>query len=90
MLKNKGDFRYYSLNNPIKVNQKLINEIIISPHYEIKHSKNITDEIILELVKMLNNKNFPIEDKKTNPNREFFMVDNLIYQNKRYRLIWCL
>jgi hypothetical protein len=84
-------YRNYPLIiKPIMVNGREIVEIIISSHYEKNHSTYMKDEVILELVKMLDGKFFPVEDKKSNPNREFFMLDNILYENKFYRLVWCL
>ena len=90
MPKKADVYRSYPLIKSITVNGREIEEIIISSHYEKNHSAYMKDEIILELVKMLDDKIFPVEDKKINPNREFFMLDNIPYQNKTYRLVWCL
>jgi hypothetical protein len=87
MPKKADVYRSYPLVEPLIVNNRKIDEIVISSHYEINHSVYMKDEIILEVVKMLDDKTFPAEDKKTNPNREFFMLDNIPYQNKFYCLV---
>src|SRR6266480_7313527 len=87
MPKKEDDYRYYPLNKTIMVNGREIDEIVISSHYEKNHSAYMKDEIILELVKTLDGGTFPVEDKKTNPDREFFMLDNISYQDKFYRLV---
>ena len=87
MPKKADDYRSYPLIKPLMVNGRKIDEIVISSHYEKNHSAYMKDEIILELVKTLDSKTFPTEDKKVNPNREFFMLDNVSYQDKFYRLV---
>ena len=86
MSKRKEVYRYYPLRKSLTINEKLINQIIISSHYEISHPY-LTDEIILELVKKLDGKVFQVEDKKPNPNREFFSQDRIEYQGYKYKLI---
>jgi len=77
--------RSYSLN--LIVNGRFITEVIIDPHYEEKHSE-ITDQLILELVKKLDGRDFrPVECQG---DWEFFMVDHLRHEGKLYRLVWCL
>ena len=34
------------------INGVLINEIVIDPHYERKHSDHMNDELIIQIVKM--------------------------------------
>lgn len=71
----------------IVVNGRLINEVVIDSHYEKKH-KDISDELILELVKYLDQKEFvpsEIEDEW-----EFFMLDKIEHRGKKYRLVWCM
>ena len=82
----KKDYRYYQLRKPLLVNERVINQIIISSHYEISHPY-LTDEIILEMVQQLDGKIFQVEDTKTNPKREFFSQDKLEYQEYYYKLI---
>lgn len=62
--------------------------MIIDPHYELKHSRSINDEIILALVKLLHG--FSYEPVAAKENYQYFNVDGLEYQGKRYRLIWVL
>jgi len=82
----KKDYRYYQLRKPLLVNERVINQIIISSHYEISHPY-LTDEIILEMVQQLDGKIFQVEDTKTNPKREFFSQDKLEYQEYYYKLV---
>jgi len=87
MLKKENTYRYYPLRKTILVNEQVINRIIISSHYEEKHSKCMSDEIILGIVVQLDGRNFPVIDRKTNPKRDFFMLDNIFYQGRQYRLV---
>ena len=47
----------------LTVNKRIINKLVIDPHYEINHPY-ITDELIGELVKNLDNKSFIPKDRK--------------------------
>jgi len=71
----------------IQMNGRRINEIIIDPHYKEKHS-DISDELILELVKGMDGKYFEAEGR--NGPWEFFSWDRIEYVGKLYRLVWCL
>lgn len=86
MTKKREVYRYYPLRKLLVINERLIEQIIISSHYEISHPY-LTDEIILELVKKLDGKTFQVEDKKSNPNREFFSQDRIGYQGYKYKLV---
>lgn len=48
--------REYSIS--LTVNGRQINKVIIDPHYELKHSSSINDDVILDLVKLLAGGNF--------------------------------
>jgi hypothetical protein len=69
------------------VNGCPINEVVIDPHYEIKHP-DINDALILELVRGLDGKEFQPEDREGD--WEFFILDRIEHQGKRYRLVWCM
>lgn len=71
----------------LKVNGRLITEVVIDTHYEEKHP-DINDELILELVKKLDGRDFPPTDR--DEDWEFFMVDRMKHEGKLYRLIWCM
>ncbi|MBF0363858.1 MAG: hypothetical protein HQK49_22755 [Oligoflexia bacterium] len=72
----------------ITVNDRKINEVIIDPHYRIKHSESINDEIILELVKKLDGGFFEVDDR--DDDFEYFKTDPVEFNGKNYRLIWLL
>jgi hypothetical protein len=81
-----GKRRAYEIQ--INVNGIEINKVIIDPHYEIKHSKVINDEIIIDLVHLLNGKEFVPE--KVDGQFQYFKSEPLILNSKKYRLIWLL
>ena len=69
----------------IVVNDILVQSVIIDSHYEKKHSKDINDEIILDLVRMLDGKTFEPDDVK--PPYKYFVADKIFYKKKYYKLI---
>jgi hypothetical protein len=65
MLKKEDSYRSYPLKKLLLISGRLINEIIISSHYEEKHAY-LDDKIIIELVKQLDNKRVEVEEQKDN------------------------
>ena len=78
--------REYSIN--ITVNEVLITKVIIDIHYEAKHAESVNDDIILSLVKTLEGQIFEPDDEK--PPYSYFVTDNILLNNKAYKLIWLL
>ena len=78
--------REYSAS--IIVNGLQVTKIVIDLHYEKKHSKSISDEIILHLVKMLDGQRFDPDD--TDPPYRYFVTDKMLFQGKLYKLVWLL
>lgn len=72
----------------ITVNGRRIHELVIDPHYELKHSSSINDDLILELVKLLDGKFYKPEVIKDG--FQYFMADPLKYRGLNYRLVWLL
>jgi len=70
----------------ILFNGRVFNEIRISSHYEKKHSRYMSDELILGLVKRLNRENAVIQKRTADWN--YFEL-NREHQGKLYRLILC-
>ena len=64
-----------------------IKEVIIDQHYSEKHF-DVSDWIILELVKTLHNKS--VEIKTKNEKFIYFVAEPLIHNLKPYRLIFLL
>jgi len=77
--------RSYPLH--VIINGREIEEVIIDPHYEAKHPE-IGDSLILALVEKLNGREFRPEER--DGEWEFFMLDRLEYEEKLYRLVWCM
>lgn len=63
------------------------NEVIIDQHYTEKHF-DVSDWIILELVKCLHNKS--VEIKSDNDKFIYFVAEPLFHNYKPYRLIFLL
>ncbi|MBY0383645.1 hypothetical protein K2X05_00675 [bacterium] len=71
----------------IVVNGIKISDVIISDHYEIKHSKYMTDELVLKLVNELDGKKeLPIDTK----DGFSYFLSMVELNDKPYRLIWLL
>lgn len=77
--------RTYPVN--LIINKVKIKTVVIDPHYELKHSKSINDEIILRLVNMLHHGDFS-PDSST---KDFeYYTNDLKLEDKKYRLIWLI
>lgn len=71
----------------IFVNGLIINEVIISNHYEKNHLDHMSDALILKLVNKLNGRReLPVEEK----NGFSYFVTLIEYDEKPYKLIWLL
>ncbi len=78
--------RTYKID-PIIINEEIYSEVIIDPHYELKHSEHINDELILSLVALLDgSENLP-EEVKGSFN---YFVKILVFKSRAYRLVWLL
>jgi hypothetical protein len=71
----------------LTVNKQTVYRVIIDQHYKAKHPE-VTDEIILELVKELDDGNFPVED--IDGEFTYFRVEPVYYDSKPYRLVLLL
>lgn len=74
---------------PVKltVNGRKIERVIIDPHFELKHS-DVSDEVILALVKKLDGGQYEPDD--SNDVFEYYVADQLELKGKKYKLIWLL
>jgi len=72
----------YSL--PLKVNGYSFQKVDISRHYQKKHS-DITDELILELLRLFVDKKDFQPDKLTT---DYFVLERVLHHGKKYKLVW--
>jgi hypothetical protein len=79
---NKNDKKNYPLN--LEVNGYQFSQVDISQHYKEKHP-DITDELILELLKLFVDKRTFQPDKLTT---DFFVLEKILHQDKKYKLVW--
>lgn len=71
------------------INGKRINTAVIDPHYELKHSRTVNDEIIFSLLKDLDNTEFEPE-KVDEDGFEYYSTGPHYYEERTYKLIWLL
>lgn len=71
----------------ITVNRIKITKVIIDPHYEESHADHISDEIILELVRELDDR---IELPEASEGGFQYFATLLELNKKQYRLVWLL
>ena len=71
----------YPLN--LEVNGYQFPKINISQHYKEKHS-DITDELILELLKLFVDKKTFQPDKLTT---DYFVLEKILHRGKKYKLV---
>ncbi len=70
---------------PITVNGKKVRRVVVDPH--IRKHKDITDDLILDLVRQLD-KSEQVSDDVKEPYQYF---SSLLYvRSKQYRLVWLL
>lgn len=73
--------KYYNL--VIEVNGHRFSKIFIDQHYKKKHP-DITEELILELMKLFVDKRELKPDKQST---DYFVLEKILYQEKKYKLI---
>ena len=72
----------YSL--ALEVNGYSFQKVDISQHYQKKHP-DITDELILELLKLFVDKRDFQPDKLTT---DYFVLEKILHLGKKYKLVW--
>ena len=78
--------RSYKLKESIRVNDIFIESIVIDPHVD-KHNDHINDELILSIVKLLDDKTFI----PTATRNEFdYYLSKVFFNENVYRLVWLL
>ena len=61
--------------------------MVIDPHYEIRHRKQMNDDLILELVAKLSGFSF-VPEARDSAGFEYFKTEPLWHNAKVYRLVW--
>lgn len=72
---------------PIQVNDRKIVQVVIDSHYEKRHSKAMSDELILKLVAQLDGRK---ELPEASKGPYSFFATLIEHHSKQYRLIWLL
>ena len=88
MLKKEVDYSYYLLKKLVKVNGISIKEIYIDPYWKKHKDEGISEELIIELVKLLDEKR--AEVGKRYDDWVYFAKEPLFYDKKAYCPVWCL
>jgi hypothetical protein len=73
----------------IQLNGRCLSWVLIDPHYEIRHSASISDDLILELVKLLDGGRRVVE-AVTREGFEIICDEPIYWDGKAYRLILTL
>ena len=68
----------------IEVNGYSFSKVVIDQHYQEKHA-DITDQLILELLKLFVDKRTFQPDKLTT---DYFVLEKILHHGKKYKLIW--
>ena len=71
----------------VTINNRKISRVVIDQHYQLNHPE-MNDDLILELVKTIDNRTFPVEEEKNG--FEYFKVEPVDFKNKPYRLVLLL
>ena len=69
------------------VNGRKVNEIVVDPHYEIRHKSAMSDDLIRELVGKLSGLTF-LPDATDLNGFEYFKTEPLWHDGRAFRLIW--
>jgi hypothetical protein len=76
----------HPLDQAITVNDRLIKYLAISSHCDKHLEHGIDQNLIIELVKLLNNRYFPFSGKQ--PKKKNYFKDCPEKDGKRYKLVW--
>lgn len=73
----------------ISINGRQLEQVVVDTHYEKKHARSVTDEVILGLVVQLDGKSFrPVDTDEDG--FSYFVNDRMELDGKFYKLIWLL
>lgn len=71
----------------ITINNRNLSRVVIDQHYQLKHPE-MSDDLILELVKSINKEIFEIESETNG--FQYFRVEPVMHNDKPYRLVLLL
>ena len=71
----------------ITINNRNLSKVVIDQHYQLNHPE-MSDDLILELVKSINKEIFEIESETNG--FQYFRAEPVMYEEKPYRLILLL
>jgi len=71
----------------IVFNGRVFNEVLIDPHYEENHSKYMSDDFILRLVKKLNRSYAPVQERVKG--WDYHEIDRVEGDGRLYRIVIC-
>jgi hypothetical protein len=74
-------------NLVIRINSHEIRRVIIDQHYKINHP-DVTDEIILDLVKSLDGEDFPVQAERGE--YQYFATEPVFRDQAPYRIVMVL
>jgi hypothetical protein len=72
----------------ITINGRNLSRVVIDQHYRVKHGQSMNDDVILDLVKTLDGKKFPLD--RVQGANEYFTVEPVFRLEKPYRVILVL
>jgi len=78
----------YLLLIPIIFNEKIINKITITDHYQLEHNDIMNNEKILEIMRKLNTAIRKPEPKKKPNWLDVYVEKGIEYQGKKYLLVF--
>jgi hypothetical protein len=84
----QGEINYSTrrLTESVIINDRLIRLINIDPHWQKHEREGITEELIIRIVKSLNNGYFFPDGKQQKDKNHF--KDYPVCEKKRYKIIW--
>ncbi len=71
------------------VNETWFHEVLIDSHVLERHGESMTTHLVLKLVSRLHLNDYKA-DNLDNRGFSYFVTDNLILDNKSYRMVWLI
>ena len=70
-------------------NEYRYSQIVIDPHYEVKHKGSISDELILDLLRLNVDREEMLSDREESKEGYLYYVLHVIQGGRKYRLVFC-